>query len=69
MLTKIPQDIIMCRKDTKGGNCMSIKIQEKETKKAMVTMIVKKFVQLSPEEKSFIAGYMAAKQEGKTRHE
>lgn len=48
---------------------MSIKIQEKETKKAMVTMIVKKFVQLSPEEKSFIAGYMAAKQEGKTRHE
>lgn len=42
---------------------MNINIQEKDEKKEMVTKITKKFIRLSQEEKSFIAGYMAGKEE------
>lgn len=42
---------------------MSIKIQEKDEKKEVITKITKKFIRLSPVEKSFIAGYMAGKED------
>lgn len=46
---------------------MSIKIQEKDEKKELVTKITKKFIRLSQEEKSFIAGYMTGKEEGRAK--
>lgn len=48
---------------------MSIKIQEKDEKKELVTKITKKFIRLSQEEKSFIAGYMAGKEEERAKQQ
>lgn len=48
---------------------MSIKIQEKDEKKKLVTKITKKFIRLSQEEKSFIAGYMAGKEEERAKQQ
>ncbi len=40
---------------------------EKKEKLEIITKISKKFIQLSDEEKSFIAGYMVGKQEERAR--